>query len=127
MSERVLDASVILALLKGEPVQDFVLQAIEGAVMSAVNIAEVYTKANELQQLHSQELAALLGLLDRIEPFTHSQARLSAMLRTQTKPYGLSLGDCACLALTLELKAEVFTAERLWAELQLLCPIHLIR
>ena len=95
--------------------------------MSTVNVAEVYTKANDLHLLHSRELAALMALLDRVEPFTHRQAQLSAALRTHTRMLGLSLGDRACLALALDLKAEVFTAERLWAELQLACTIHIIR
>jgi PIN domain nuclease of toxin-antitoxin system len=40
---------------------------------------------------------------------------------------GLSLGDRACLALGIALGAEVYTAERVWAQLQLPCAVHLIR
>ena len=40
---------------------------------------------------------------------------------------GLSLGDRACLALGIALDVEIYTADRLWAQLNLPCSIHLIR
>jgi ribonuclease VapC len=54
----------------------------------------------------------LLNLLARVEPFTESQAWMAADLRLATKHAGLSLGDRACLALALEIGAEVYTADR---------------
>jgi PIN domain nuclease of toxin-antitoxin system len=37
------------------------------------------------------------------------------------------LGDRACLALGLALKAPVYTADRSWRKLKLNVPIHVIR
>ena len=68
-----------------------------------------------------------MGRIRRIEPFTASQARLAADLRPTTSHAGLSLGDRACLALAIELGAEVYTADRQWAKVQVACKIHLIR
>ena len=45
MSALVLDASVILAAILGEPGGDEVFEHIEDSVVSAVNVAEVYTYA----------------------------------------------------------------------------------
>ncbi len=49
--------------------------------------------------------------------FTEEQARAAAELIAITRPYGLSLGDRACLALAIERKAKVYTADRAWANL----------
>ncbi len=48
-------------------------------------------------------------------------------LITKTRPLGLSLGDRACLALGIVLRAPVYTADKLWKKLKLGVPIHLIR
>jgi ribonuclease VapC len=40
---------------------------------------------------------------------------------------GLSLGDRACLALALDLKVPVYTADRSWKQLSLGVRIHVIR
>jgi len=40
---------------------------------------------------------------------------------------GLSLGDRACLALALQMKASVYTADRSWKNLKLDLRINVIR
>ncbi|MDP9038527.1 MAG: type II toxin-antitoxin system VapC family toxin [Acidobacteriota bacterium] len=127
MAEAILDSSVILAILKGEALQVSVLDIVEGAVMSAVNLTEVLTRLSDLGMTASPKSDLLLGLLDRIEPFLEKQARTSAALRRETSHVGLSLGDRACLALALELGGEVYTTDRLWSGLRIGCPIHLLR
>jgi PIN domain nuclease of toxin-antitoxin system len=47
MSEVVLDASAILALLNAEPGAAVVEEAVPGAVMSAVNLSEAVAKLAE--------------------------------------------------------------------------------
>ncbi len=127
VAEAILDSSVILAILKGEALQVSVLDIVEGAVMSAVNLTEVLTRLSDLGMTASPKSDLLLGLLDRIEPFLEKQARTSAALRRETSHVGLSLGDRACLALALELGGEVYTTDRLWSGLRIGCPIHLLR
>lgn len=127
-SEVVLDASVLLAIFKGERFQQEVLSVLEGAVMSATNFAEVLTKLIDLGMPHtSPRVEAMLTLLDRIEPFTEAQAQVAADLRNETRHAGLSLADRACLALALEIDAEVYTADRPWSRVHVGCKIHLIR
>jgi PIN domain nuclease of toxin-antitoxin system len=125
--EDILDSSVLLAVLNNEPYKDFVLDILEGAVMSAVNCAEVWTKLHEFGLTEDPRVKAVFDLLARIEPFTESQARLTGDLRPLTRHLGLSLGDRACLALAIESGAEIYTAEHIWAKLNLPCKIHLIR
>jgi ribonuclease VapC len=127
VTERILDSSVLLAVLKDERFDEGVLDVIEGAVISAVNLTEVWTKVRDLGLAYAPRTDTLLGLLDRVEPFTESQARLAADLRNATRYAGLSLGDRACLALALEIDGDVYTAEHAWSQINTGCKIHLIR
>lgn len=127
MSETVLDSSVLIAVFKNEQFEDLVLDILEGAVMSAANFAEVWTKLYDIGLTSAPRVQATFNLLSRIEPFTESQARLAADLRPSTRHAGLSLGDRACLALALEIGAEVYTADRQWSRIDIGCQIHNIR
>jgi PIN domain nuclease of toxin-antitoxin system len=57
----------------------------------------------------------------------NQHARLVGDLVAQTRPLGLSLGDRACLALALSLKAPVYTADKSWKKLKAGARIHIIR
>lgn len=127
MSELVLDSSVLIAILKNERFDDDVVDIIDGAVMSAANYAEVWTKVYDFGLTDAPRTNVALSLLSRVEPFTESQARLAAALRIATKSAGLSLGDRACLALALEIGGDVYTADRQWSNIRVGCTIHLIR
>jgi len=95
----VLDASALLALLHNEQGTDKVADAIlNKAAISSVNWTEVIQKAIakkiNIENL-DQDLAALgLTYFD----FDMQQAHIAGNLWQQTKPFGLSLGDRACLA-----------------------------
>ena len=127
MSETVLDSSVLIAILKDEQFDDGVLDILDGAALSAVNFAEVWSKIYDLGLRYAPRIDAVFSLLSRVEPFTESQARVAADLRSVTSHAGLSLGDRACLALALEMGAEVYTADRSWSRVKVGCSIHLIR
>ena len=60
-------------------------------------------------------------------PLTPEQAKLAGTLVNQTRSLGLSLGDRACLALGLTLKAPVCTADKSWKSLKVGLRIHIIR
>jgi ribonuclease VapC len=126
--ERVLDASVLLAVARSETYDAGLLSILEGSVLGAVNYAEVLSRLLDLRiSVTSPAVRLVFDLLDRIEPFTVSQAHLASDLRLITSHAGLSLGDRACLALALELGAEVYTADQQWSRITVGCPIHLIR
>jgi PIN domain nuclease of toxin-antitoxin system len=59
--------------------------------------------------------------------FTGEQARIAAELMPITRPYGLSLGDRACLALAIQRKATVYTTDKVWKKLSLGIEIEVIR
>ncbi len=55
------------------------------------------------------------------------QAFLAGELHRQTRPLGLSLGDCACLVLARSRGLPALTADRAWQGLPLDLEIVLIR
>ena len=59
--------------------------------------------------------------------FTNEQARVAGELIKRTKPFALSLGDRACLALAMERRTTVYTTDRAWKNLELGIPIEVIR
>jgi PIN domain nuclease of toxin-antitoxin system len=128
MNEVVLDASAILALVQHEPGEEKLTDEVMGNVVaSTVNLAEVQSKLVKNGYGTDQAWADALELVTAAEPFTSEQARIAGDLIAKTEKYGLSLGDRSCLALAIALKAEVYTTERLWKNLKLGIPIHVIR
>lgn len=113
-----LDASAVLALLQGEPGADFVEAELEGARLSAANLAEVLGKAVDrgLAPEHQRDLIAALGIA--IEPVLEIDAVAAADVRRTDHAAGppvLSLGDRLCLALATRLGATVLTADTAWS------------
>lgn len=127
MSERVLDASALLALFLDETGAEAVREALASARISSVNMAEVLSKAFDYGIPLEESSRALEGLPVVVMPFTREDAYLVSSLRSATKPKGLSLGDRCCLALGLRSGLPVLTAERIWAELDVGVTINLIR
>jgi PIN domain nuclease of toxin-antitoxin system len=126
VSENVIDTSVILAIARNERIDKAAVSLVDGGVMSTVNISEIYAKLADLK-LNSATVGPLLGILARIEPLTVSQARLAGFLRNSTRHAGLSLGDRCCLALAIELGADVYTTEHIWNRVEVGCRIHVLR
>jgi PIN domain nuclease of toxin-antitoxin system len=116
----VLDASALLAHLRDEPGADVVAEAIaSGAVISTVNLAEVFSRVADRGEDPAKLAAELTqsGLLDgaiTVEPFTAADAIDAGRLRPLTRDAGLSLGDRACLALARRLDAPALTADTDW-------------
>ncbi len=127
MTNVVLDASALLAMLNSEPGSGAVQETLPGAAISAVNLCEVISKLAERGMPEPAIRAALEGLGLEVHPFDVDAAYSTARLRKATKPYGLSLGDRTCLALGLALKACILTADRTWRKIKLGAAIRSIR
>jgi ribonuclease VapC len=128
MSRVVLDASAVLALLNNEPGADKLTpELLSNAILSTVNLAEVQTKLVGEGGSPDEAWEDTLSPIREVMPFTAEQARIAGSLVAQTRALGLSLGDRACLALGLALKAPVYTADKSWKSLKLGVRIHAIR
>lgn len=123
----VLDASALLAVLKGEPGGERVEPLLEGAGISALNWAEVLQtyEAAGLELTGRRQQIESLGVV--LHPFDAGQAELTAGLYSRTRGVGLGIADRACLALALDLGAEPVSADRAWAEVDVGVEILLIR
>lgn len=127
MNRAVLDASAILAFLRAEPGSEAVAGHLEGAMASAVNIAEVGTRLADLGLAEEdvRRTEDYMGL--EVIAFDEEQAHAAAAIRDATRSRGLSLGDRACLQLALREGLPALTADRYWAELDLGIDVKLIR
>ncbi len=124
----VLDASAVLALVHDEPGADQVAKALPGAILSAVNLAEVVGKLVDAD-VEAQQLRTLLVSAGvTIEPFVADDAELAGALRSVAGGRALSLGDRCCLAVAVRSDpAEVLTGDRAWAGLDIPVRVVLFR
>jgi ribonuclease VapC len=128
VSKIVLDASALLAVLNAEPgAEKLTPQLLSGATISTVNLAEVQSKLVSRGIKPDEAWEATISPIRAAAVFTDEQAKIAGSLVAQTKAFGLSLGDRACLALGIALKAPVYTADRLWKNLKLGIRIHVVR
>lgn len=129
----VLDASAILAYLKGEPGAAVVSDAIgKGAAVSAINWAEVLSKLAEAGAPPNEVTTTLTekGILGRGIVVCVADEALAcemAQLYPQTRRKGISLGDRACLALARSLNLPALTADSKWGSLALGAEVRQIR
>jgi PIN domain nuclease of toxin-antitoxin system len=108
----------VLALLLGEPGSERVKAVLPGALLSAVNMAEVVSKLCERGMPAAEARAAIEATGVWIVDFDIDQACLSGELRPMTRSAGLSLGDRACLALARLRQLSAMTADTPWRELK---------
>lgn len=127
MSDCVLDASALLALLNSESGSERVAAVLPNAVISSVNFSEVVAKLadEERDQTEIRFYLDALGLT--IVEFNTELAYRAGFLRPLTRSIGLSLGDRACLALAASLGVPALTCDRAWTALNLEIAVELIR
>jgi len=115
----ILDASALLALIHQEEGADIVKSLVKKAVMSTINVSEVLTALQRIDITPKEALSSIADIIQTIIPFDIEQAQLTAELSPLTKSKGLSLGDRACIALGQKMLLPIYTADRIWGELQL--------
>ena len=98
-----------------------------GALVSAVNLAEVVQKLLEWGFSEEAAQALIDEFVCEIEPLNADDAVRVGLLRRRTQALGLSLADRACLELAIRKALPVLTADRAWAELDLGVEVVLIR
>jgi PIN domain nuclease of toxin-antitoxin system len=85
VSEVVVDASAVLALLNQETGSEEILQFIGNAAISSVNLSEVVAKLAEAG-IPEEDIRQILGNLNlEVVPFNEEQAFKAGMMRPTTK------------------------------------------
>jgi ribonuclease VapC len=129
MTNIVLDSSVVLAMIYGEPggnrVQAAIVSPLYVVSMSAVNWCEVLTKLSQKSPIMTAE--KLIAVLPGVEvlPFGLDEAEQVANLAKSCP--NISLGDRACLALASSLAATAWTMDKIWAKLSLGAMLEVLR
>ena len=114
MSEVVLDASALLALLNDEPGAAKVAEVLVDARMSSVNLAEVVSHFIHAGMPAAEVDAMLLPLPVEVVAADEGLAHIAGGLRSITASAGLSLGDRFCLALAKRDGLPALTADKQW-------------
>lgn len=127
MTEVVLDASAIIALLGREKGFEKVAAVLHTARISAVNLAEAGSHLTESGYSLARTRTLLGELHLDIVPFDDEQAMETARLRPLTRSLGLSLSDRACLALARLLRVPAMTTDRAWGRLNIGVQVKVIR
>jgi PIN domain nuclease of toxin-antitoxin system len=114
LSEVVLDASALLAMLRGEPGGEKVAAMLDQSAITTVNLGEVI-RFYARRGIPEAEIRNLVGPLPIARhDFDEALAYAVGLLLPATMPAGLSFGDRACLALAQRLGRRVLTGDRAW-------------
>lgn len=125
----VLDSSAVLASLLDEPGKEPVDAAINGAMLTTVNLAEVVGYFAKLGA-DEVEISAMLKSLPYVLVDVDQELAVAAgMMRPLGETVGLSLADRICLAHARRLDGKAMTADRAWKKVaeKIGVDVHLIR
>lgn len=117
MARAVLDASAVIALIRGEPGAERVAEYVGDALISTVTLQEV-VKALLVRGLELDTARTLIDAL-HLEPRPHQveDAYAAAALFAATRAKGSGLGDRTCMALAIAEGLPAITTDRAWGEL----------
>jgi PIN domain nuclease of toxin-antitoxin system len=119
VSDVVLDASAILAVILREPGADKFSRLVTGGLVSAVNVSEVVARLSDWGASEPEIRGFLNGLELISVPFDSGDAWATGLLRRRTRHEKLSLGDRACLALAISRGLPALTTDTAWGRLGL--------
>lgn len=122
----VLDASALLAMLRGEAGAKKVEGALASSRMSVVNMAEVASHYHKLGMPNDEVDRMLRPLPIELVPADAALARDAAWLRRHTIEGGLPLGVRFCLALAKRDGLPAWTADRKWKEIAAAAEVKVI-
>lgn len=131
MNKAVFDTSALLAMIHAEPGGDRAAELLSQpntrVLVSAVNLSEAQAVLINRGTPDNEAWELLSDLSLEVSAFDAEQARSAGVLIAQTRKFGLSFGDRACLALGLQEKCIVVTADGAWKKLDIGVKMELIR
>jgi PIN domain nuclease of toxin-antitoxin system len=127
VTDFVLDASAVVALIRKETGWEQVENCLQNALISSIN----FTETIYILRRRGMPIEAVREVMNSLIPapahFDSEQAYQTASFVEATRGQGLSLADCACLALAHIEGALAVTAERRWDGVALDVKIKRIR
>lgn len=123
----VFDTSTVIAVMRRETGADRIAELFAGGAMSSVNFAELVAQGVRRGVSAEDVTNDFTQLKLVVHAFDLEDATLTGALIAVTRPFGLSLGDRACLALAKRLNGTAVTANHAWAKLDLGIPIDVFR
>jgi PIN domain nuclease of toxin-antitoxin system len=124
----IFDASALICLFAKEEGFEEVKKYLPNAIISAVNISEVYKYCIEKQELDLESVEKLINLSGvEVIDFNHKNAIRAAVMYKDTKKYGLSFADRSCIALSMTTSYPIVTCDRVWSALELDIKIIQVR
>jgi PIN domain nuclease of toxin-antitoxin system len=131
MNSVVLDSSVLLAIINKEEGYEKAIFLLADSIISSVTYGEILGILISRYYLpQAQVINMIKQLVSTIISFNESQAVIVAELEVinSRHKYGLSLADKSCIALGINLKLPIYTADRIWAKVDYAnADINLIR
>jgi PIN domain nuclease of toxin-antitoxin system len=126
VTEFVLDASALIAMLREEPGAKEVAEAIADAHMSVFNYAEIVSYFIHAG-MDEHDIDAMLDPLPiELVPADKDLARLAGQLRRPTADAGPSLGDRFCLALAKQKNLPAWTADKGWKRIAAAAGVEVV-
>ncbi len=123
----VLDSSAMLCVIFQETGIEDVARRLDGALVSAVNVTEVFSKLQDRGMPDDSIEKILAGFKLTVVAFDEHLARMAGRLRNAKRGKGLSLGDRACLALAIARGAIAVTTDQAWQEVNCGARVLLVR
>ena len=123
------DASAVLAWLFDERGAGAVQGVLGASALSAVNLAEVLYRCDEVGMPTRTIERDLEAIGVRMEPFAAGDARRVEEVRRVGRRQGvrLSIADCCCLATGMRLDLPVVGGDEAWPTLRLGIEVHPFR
>lgn len=113
----IIDTSALLVLLNKEEGWEAVMHIIPKAIISSVNVTEVTEYLLQKKKMPLEEVMQLIDLFTtEVVDYNSSQSYTAAKLLIE---HDLSLGDRACIALSISTRYPIVTANKIWKDLQI--------
>ncbi|KIE04371.1 PilT protein domain protein [Candidatus Jidaibacter acanthamoeba] len=114
----IIDTSAFMAFFYQEEGWELVAKYMPKSILSAVNLSEAIKIFKEYEDISKeQSLEYIYKAVEKVIPFDEQQAGIAGEMVSITKPYGLSLGDRACIAAGIVTGLPIVTADRIWKEI----------
>lgn len=123
----VLDSSAVLAIALKKPGAARVLAALPQGLMSAANLAEMLTVAERKGADGEGTFIDVTALGLQIVAVETRHARIAAQLWRAHPNLNLSLGDRLCIALALDIDADILTSDREMTKVGMGARVELFR